>query len=63
MWILLVSYNNEEIEKLDPSFFDILKENLGLLRNVNNYVVEENYLENFLSKLNSFYTNVSTRAS
>lgn len=57
LWILLVSYTSDEIENLDASFFDVLKENLGFLRNVNNEEVEEDYLKNFLLKLNSFYNN------
>jgi hypothetical protein len=55
MWILLVSYNSTEIDNLGTSFFDSLKENLGLLRNVNNVEVDDSYLKEFLDKLNSFY--------
>ncbi len=55
LWIILISYNREDIEVLDETFFEQLKENLRLLRNVSGENIDEDYLRRFLVKLNTFY--------
>ncbi|MBA0884946.1 DUF262 domain-containing protein [Flavobacterium undicola] len=56
MWVILVSYDSIEIEALDETFFENLKENLKTLRNTRNSNVEDNYLHSFVSELNLYYS-------